>query len=95
MANGSFLGEIGDILTGGLQSALDLEIAERLGELNGAGQSGAPRGEVDRGMRTDDGRVIRAGQPSSLSQQLASVPPAVWIAAGVGLVVVFALLRRR
>lgn len=95
MAADGFLGQIGDILTGGLQSALDLEIAERLGELNGAGQSGAPRGEVDRGIRTDDGRVIRAGQPSTFSQQLASVPPAVvWIAAGVGLVVVLVLLRR-
>lgn len=93
MADG-FLGQIGDILTGGLQTALDLEIAERLGELNGPSAPSEPRGSTDSGIRTDDGRVIRAGEPSGFVHQLAVVPPLVWAAIAGGVVLLFAALRR-
>lgn len=92
MADG-FLGDLGNILTGGLQSALDLEIAERIGRITATGQPDSPRGDTDRGIRTDDGRVIRAGQ-SSFAAQVAAVPPVVWIGAVASLVALVLLLRR-
>lgn len=93
----SFLGEIGDILTGGLQSALDLEIAERLGALDPPGTmqtAPPPRGETDRGLRTNDGRTIRVGEPGYFISQVEQVPPLVWAGLAVGLVLVFVVLRR-
>lgn len=92
----SFLGDIGDILTGGLQSALDLEIAERLSALDPPGTmetAPPPRGETDRGIRTDDGRTIRAGASDYLAQ-LQQVPPLVWVGIAGGALLLVVLLRR-
>lgn len=92
----SFLGEIGDILTGGLQTALDLEIAERLARLDApstAPTAPPPRGDTDRGIATEDGRVIRAGEPSGLLAQLQQSPMLVYAVLGGALLLVV-LLRR-
>lgn len=93
----SFLGEIGDILTGGLQSAIDLEVSERLEAINRPSPTVVappPRGGPDRAIRTEDGRTIRAGEPGYFLSQVEQVPPLLWASLAVSVVLIFVALRR-
>jgi len=90
MADGSsFLGDFGDILKGGLGGAIDVELEKRRAEFE---NPTLYRGDTDRGISTDDGRVIRVGTfPRSLSE----VSPVMIAAAGLALVVLVVVLLRR
>lgn len=91
MADGSsWLGDLGDILKGGLEAALDLEIEERRREIE---NPPLPRGDTTGARRADSGRLIRTGSVSDFfAASVAGVP--VWVLAAGAVVGLVLLLRR-
>lgn len=91
MADGSdsWLGDLGDILKGGLQDALDLEVDKRRKAI----ENPLPSGDTDRGTKADSGRLVRTGSVFDFfTASVVGVP--VWTLAAAALVGVVLLLRR-
>lgn len=99
-ADSTFLGRIGGILTGGLESAVQIGVQERINDLFGFGdEETLPVGDTDRAIQTEQG-TVRVGEPVSVANppiraDAPSSPPInPLVLLALAALVAFALVRR-
>lgn len=87
-ANSNILSDVGDILTGGLRGAIDVELARQRAKID----TGALGEDNQLHVRGDSGASVPKGTAAS---PIASGVSPLWIVAGVALVAVVVVLAVR